>query len=521
MRKAGPRGNSAATTPGTPIRRVRGAGESRSASASLTSVPIYWTTDSGVSVIPDMSRVDEMQKVVDRTWRVKFTRDRAATGTTQVPTAGRVVSVLRVENHENYEKYSQHCKSIRAKRPDGCEPFEVCTGAHLDSGGLQHDINELYLFHGTNPVAADAIAKTDFLLSKAGSAVGMMFGPGIYLAENASKSDEYAKEGDGVFIGQCALLLCRALAGKVLTVQEKGDQSASVKSGEYDSVCGDRLAAVGTFREIIFFDPAAVYTEYIILYSRIYGDETPLPPTVSSASSISSAVGHSPKAAASSPVAASGSRAKRASGDPDPPVVSGQERNLECWFDGCSIRVLPDSSGSSDGCSRGDWAFGWGWKWDPGADGKCQHCPKPESEHHSALKFCMDPCFCSSSDADVGGPCKHCRRAPELHFGLHRFCDRRPCCCICARKKFGGCSKVSSCDQCIRRESAEKSEIAEEVESGDEVDSASDTSTKLCKLHCGRKVAPADDRGRVFDTCCRGCAKGHAHTKACDDNETT
>ena len=130
---------------------------------------------------------------------------------------------------------------------------------------------------GTNPVAADAIARSDFDMARAGSAKGTMFGPGIYLAENASKSDEYAKEGDGIFVGQCALLLCRATAGKVVTTPEKADHSALVTSGTYDCVCGDRRAAVGTFREMVFFDSAAVYTEYIIIYHRLYDEQPPVP----------------------------------------------------------------------------------------------------------------------------------------------------------------------------------------------------------------------------------------------------
>merc|ERR1712187_446451 len=99
----------------------------------------------------------------------------------------------------------------------------------------------------------------------------MMFGPGIYLAENSSKSDEYAKEGDGVFQGQYAMLICRGVAGRVLTVKQPGDYSQKVKNEEYDSVCGDRLSAVGTFREMVFFNEDAVYAEYIVIYVREYG----------------------------------------------------------------------------------------------------------------------------------------------------------------------------------------------------------------------------------------------------------
>lgn len=56
---------------------------------------------------------------------------------------------------------------------------------------MLQDVNENYLFHGTNPESAQCIARDFFRMERAGSSAGCMFGPGIYLAENASKSDEY------------------------------------------------------------------------------------------------------------------------------------------------------------------------------------------------------------------------------------------------------------------------------------------------------------------------------------------
>lgn len=55
------------------------------------------------------------------------------------------------------------------------------------------DVNESYLFHGTNPESAQCIARDFFRMERAGSSAGSMFGPGIYLAENASKSDEHLR----------------------------------------------------------------------------------------------------------------------------------------------------------------------------------------------------------------------------------------------------------------------------------------------------------------------------------------
>ncbi|CAE8625320.1 unnamed protein product [Polarella glacialis] len=252
-------------------------------------VPPYWSTTSGCSIVPDPGRLAEFQDLVTKTWRVKYTRDRKDVDESgKVPTGARILNVLRVENHALYHKYRQHVTTVQERRTHGCPRFDVCTKGSI--GNVQEDINEMFLFHGTNPEAADAIARTDFKLDRAGSAVGTMFGPGIYLAEKASKSDEYAKEGGGIFIGQCALLICRAVGGLVYTDTEKGDHSMKVKSGNHDSVCGDRLAAVGTFREFVFFDEAAAYCEFIVIYTRLYdGVSTAVPGAAMPAAAIASA----------------------------------------------------------------------------------------------------------------------------------------------------------------------------------------------------------------------------------------
>lgn len=236
-------------------------------------LPAYWSTTEGIHLIPDPTKLTTMQELLNSTWRVKYTRDRKHAETEgKVPRGARVINVLRVENHALFRSYCQRKAAIRMKRKGPCERFEVATQSFGQE--LESDINEMYLYHGTNPDAAAAIAREDFDMVRVGSAVGTMFGPGIYLAEHATKSDEYAQEGEGIFMGQCALLLCRAVAGRVNTVQDKGDTSMLVSSGFYDSVCGDRMAAVGTFREMIFFSPEPVYCEFIIIYSRVFDLES-------------------------------------------------------------------------------------------------------------------------------------------------------------------------------------------------------------------------------------------------------
>merc|ERR1712224_507466 len=82
-----------------------------------------------------------------------------------------------------------------------------------DEFAVDTKTNCAWLFHGTSAKAAEAITTADFLVNLAGSHVGTLFGPGIYLAECCSKSDEYATpDAEGL----CCILLCRTILGNML-----------------------------------------------------------------------------------------------------------------------------------------------------------------------------------------------------------------------------------------------------------------------------------------------------------------
>jgi len=107
----------------------------------------------------------------------------------------------------------------------------------------------------------------------AGSHKGSMFGPGIYLAENSTKADEYASDGNSaLYKGIFAILLCRVTLGKACFVESPGNYQSKVASGEYDCVIGDRKKAVGTYREVVLFNPKQVFPEYAVLYRREMSD---------------------------------------------------------------------------------------------------------------------------------------------------------------------------------------------------------------------------------------------------------
>mmetsp|Transcript_2395 Transcript_2395/g.4728 ORF Transcript_2395/g.4728 Transcript_2395/m.4728 type:complete len:290 (+) Transcript_2395:76-945(+) len=136
--------------------------------------------------------------------------------------------------------------------------------------------NEAYLWHGTSLAAAESIAKNDFRISSAGSAHGKKLGKGAYLAGSAALGDKYSVcDKTGVY----AMLLVRAALGLVLVTTKRSaawsnkakdslDTSKVVKTGQWDSVLGDRRKAVGTHREYCVAFSHQLYPEYLITYKR-------------------------------------------------------------------------------------------------------------------------------------------------------------------------------------------------------------------------------------------------------------
>jgi len=142
--------------------------------------------------------------------------------------------------------------------------------AELPGPPLETAINEVWLFHGTKPIAADGITSNDFRLDLAGSSKGSLYGRGIYLAENSSKADEYSKADKKT--GLYTMLLCRVTLGQMfysdaVLPDARACEEACLK-GEYHSVLGDRKACRGTFREFAVFDEDQVYPNYIVSYRR-------------------------------------------------------------------------------------------------------------------------------------------------------------------------------------------------------------------------------------------------------------
>jgi len=264
--------------------------------------------------ISDAALISKFQQLLDLTYRKVYTRDRLGQ---PVPGRLEVLHVTTVTNADIWGDYMARREAIRQEIEADAVDFAVypvdtvagaaaassavsLLGADGASGGadtvataaaqaggetaeeitaglaeefgtpLMQGVNEVFLFHGTSESAADKIASANYNINLAGSAAGSLYGRGIYLAENSTKSDEYTRPDKG---GERNLLLCRATLGRVFYSDTKETDPRACESaclsGRFHSVLGDRKKCRGTFREFTVFDEEQVYPNYIIRYQRV------------------------------------------------------------------------------------------------------------------------------------------------------------------------------------------------------------------------------------------------------------
>eukprot|EP00927_Polykrikos_kofoidii_P051670 TRINITY_DN4545_c0_g1_i2.p1 TRINITY_DN4545_c0_g1~~TRINITY_DN4545_c0_g1_i2.p1 ORF type:complete len:532 (+),score=82.32 TRINITY_DN4545_c0_g1_i2:97-1596(+) len=262
--------------------------------AGAVTYPSYWSaaeTNSNSEfndMVPNEAEVAKFQQIVNDTYSDKTTRDRRNHhGSWMVPRDFTVVNVHRSENSKLWRKYCIRKAELQAERRLAAEDPEaerrngiaefvkfddVATSkswGSLSGESLDGDINEWYLFHGTSKSAAKNICSHDFKMRLAGSATGTLYGRGSYLAESITKADEYAKSQEN---GECTVLLCRVLGGRVRYTDERtpdpDELTRDCMEGPYDCIVGDRKKISGTYREFVVFDTENVYPEFVITYTR-------------------------------------------------------------------------------------------------------------------------------------------------------------------------------------------------------------------------------------------------------------
>lgn len=206
---------------------------STSASKTRTSIdfdvkyPDWWqkVPDDGIwddskEIMPaKLQQIDAVQSLIDRTWKDITTRDRAYGKIPRI----KVVQVQQNHNPRLWNKYVTARERVRKLMTETDQQSAFTTDVQKQDpdkfeclGHADSSINEFLPFHGTRPSACASICDADFMVSLAGSGAGTLYGNGIYLGENSSKSDEYAKEEeDGIYAGLCAMLLCRVTRGRM------------------------------------------------------------------------------------------------------------------------------------------------------------------------------------------------------------------------------------------------------------------------------------------------------------------
>ncbi|CAK9008045.1 Poly [ADP-ribose] polymerase tankyrase (dTNKS) (Poly [ADP-ribose] polymerase) (Protein poly-ADP-ribosyltransferase tankyrase) [Durusdinium trenchii] len=252
-------------------------------------VPWYWKNrdlsqgfDEKINLSP--GDCQKVQELLDQTFQHKGTRDRKD----RLPSRLLVSQVIRMEHSRLWQRFERKKKDLAARvgRPPliselpgsgavktALELPAFAAGPELPAflKEITRELNEAFLFHGSSPGGALGIGENGFDISRAGSSTGSMFGAGAYLAEASSKSDEYATEDpSGLFGGKLALLLCRTLLGNVFYITESNLRriQEALETHSFDSILGDREAAIGTYREFVVWDEAQIYPEYVVIYQR-------------------------------------------------------------------------------------------------------------------------------------------------------------------------------------------------------------------------------------------------------------
>jgi len=304
---------SAPVSTNTQIANMKGSRDSWApeANSMRSDVPAYWANsrDYGEKEFDEMVYVptdqhEVFEKLLKDTYVARCTQDRPCPkntggcgkvpggcpcnrpgGDPGLPTGYIVRRVIRVEESDMFEGYKKKRDEIKASRSeatgdDSCQPFspplmtnEAASRHPEVFEKLDESINECYLWHGSNIQAVMSIAQNDFKMDLSGTGVGSMYGLGAYFAEACTKADEYAHDEPGGYYEEIfPLLLCRICMGKFYYTEKKGDQEGAnkQKTGEVDSVMGDRAKAANTFRELVVFDKDQIYPEYILFVTRVH-----------------------------------------------------------------------------------------------------------------------------------------------------------------------------------------------------------------------------------------------------------
>ena len=147
------------------------------------------------------------------------------------------------------------------KCPEYMDPVQEWTAVEGKSAALVEE--EVLLYHGTAYENIDGIVaeylKAGSKEDRANRRAGWMFGKAVYLAEDSTKADEYANDGDEE--DDHFMIICRAYTGRVLKESEPGNYDETIQKEDHDCVVAQRM-----FKEFVFYDERKVLPWWVVKY---------------------------------------------------------------------------------------------------------------------------------------------------------------------------------------------------------------------------------------------------------------
>jgi Poly(ADP-ribose) polymerase catalytic domain len=177
-----------------------------------------------------------------------------------------LVRVKALHDSRSWERYLQEARRVASELRE--EAAVVLKGTALCPQPGPSGARQALLFHGTSPGSVEKIRTSGLRISTRSDC---MFGQGIYLAENLSKSDLYCKvdRKDAVR----TVFVCRALLGNCQRMNRHDHGLVGAPEGHH-SVWGatkedvDEKGEVGALdhREYVVYDGCRVHVQYLLEY---------------------------------------------------------------------------------------------------------------------------------------------------------------------------------------------------------------------------------------------------------------
>ncbi|CAG2189265.1 PARP10_14_15 [Mytilus edulis] len=242
----------------------------------------------------DQKTLQAIRSLVQKTWNEdSFKHGRDAAGLVDLKyNKIKVMGVKRLENLNLFEKYASFRQQMFGKVVTKSSIFrspeqirqskgQLLTTHHIDpclTKDIYREINEHYVFHGTKAENIEIILATGLDSRMAGA--NAMFGQGVYGAESSTKSDQYADDRANRDMSPKSMFLTRMCMGEICVVDKplrmqrppcRSCLSLRCKKECRNTKLFDSVLVDGQwiFREMVVYDHAQCYPEFLIKYQRV------------------------------------------------------------------------------------------------------------------------------------------------------------------------------------------------------------------------------------------------------------